>query len=164
MRRDGREAAAVPSCFKGEKRSWFWEIRGYHTHTFPRTGALFAMQHNGWDRALKVTADGTGRAGQAGAVLLRKAADQAGLTGQLSTWMLPGGHGSADLGLGMNRAPDQLYQRSWLSGVCAGCGLADNDVACFPSGPGGAAPGTGPRADGPGRIGALTGDRQLRLP
>ena len=47
-------------------------------------GALFAMQHNGWDHALKVTADGTGLVGHAGAVLLRKAADQAGLTAQLS--------------------------------------------------------------------------------
>ena len=42
------------------------------------------MQLNGWDRALKVTAGGTGLVGHAGAVLLRKAADQAGLTGQLS--------------------------------------------------------------------------------
>jgi hypothetical protein len=42
------------------------------------------MQDNGWDRALKVTADGKGLVGHAGAVLLRKAADQAGLTGQLS--------------------------------------------------------------------------------
>jgi len=42
------------------------------------------MQHNGWDRALKITADGTGLVGHADAVLLRKAADQAGLTGQLS--------------------------------------------------------------------------------
>jgi hypothetical protein len=42
------------------------------------------MQHNGWDHALKVTADGAGLVGHAGAVLLRKAADQAGLTGQLS--------------------------------------------------------------------------------
>jgi hypothetical protein len=42
------------------------------------------MQHNGWDHALKVTAGGTGLVGHAGAVLLRKAADQAGLTGQLS--------------------------------------------------------------------------------
>jgi hypothetical protein len=41
------------------------------------------MQHNGWDHALKVTADGTGLVGHAGAVLLRKAADQAGLTAQL---------------------------------------------------------------------------------
>ena len=38
------------------------------------------MKHNGWDHALKVTGDGTGLVGHAGAVLLRKAADQAGLT------------------------------------------------------------------------------------
>jgi hypothetical protein len=43
------------------------------------------MQLIGWDDALKVTASGTGLVGHAGAVLLRKAADQAGLTGQLST-------------------------------------------------------------------------------
>ena len=43
-----------------------------------------AMQHNGWDHALKVTADGTGLVGHVGAVLLRKAADQAGLTAGLS--------------------------------------------------------------------------------
>ena len=42
------------------------------------------MRHNGWDHALKVTAEGTGLVGHAGAVLLRKAADQAGLTGLLS--------------------------------------------------------------------------------
>jgi hypothetical protein len=42
------------------------------------------MQHNGWDRALKVTADATGLVGHAGTILLRKVADQAGLTAQLS--------------------------------------------------------------------------------
>jgi hypothetical protein len=42
------------------------------------------MQHNRWDHALKVTADGAGLVGHAGAVLLRKAADQAGLTAWLS--------------------------------------------------------------------------------
>jgi hypothetical protein len=42
------------------------------------------MQHNGWDHALKVTADGKGLVGHAGAVLLRKAADQTGLTAQMS--------------------------------------------------------------------------------
>jgi Transposase DDE domain group 1 len=42
------------------------------------------MQHNGWDHALKVTADGAGLVGHAGAVLLRKASDQAGLTAGLS--------------------------------------------------------------------------------
>ena len=41
------------------------------------------MQHDDWDHALKVTAGGTGLAGHAGAVLLRKAADQAGLTAWL---------------------------------------------------------------------------------
>ena len=42
------------------------------------------MQHNGRDHALKVTADGKGLVGHAGAILLRKAADQAGLTAGLS--------------------------------------------------------------------------------
>jgi len=42
------------------------------------------MQLNGWDHALKVTSDGKGLVGHAGAILLRKAADQAGLTVQLS--------------------------------------------------------------------------------
>jgi hypothetical protein len=42
------------------------------------------MQHNGWDHALKVTADGKGLVGHAGAILLRKAADQGGLTAALS--------------------------------------------------------------------------------
>jgi DDE family transposase len=42
------------------------------------------MQHNRWDHALKVTAAGSGLVGHAGAVLLRKAADQTGLTCQLS--------------------------------------------------------------------------------
>jgi hypothetical protein len=42
------------------------------------------MQHNGRDHAPKVTAGGTGLVGHAGAVLLRKAADQAGLTAWLS--------------------------------------------------------------------------------
>jgi hypothetical protein len=42
------------------------------------------MQHNGWDHALKVTADGAALVGHAGTVLLRKAPDQAGLTAGLS--------------------------------------------------------------------------------
>ena len=41
------------------------------------------MHPNGWDHALKVTGDGTGLVGHAGAILLRKAADQAGLTAGL---------------------------------------------------------------------------------
>jgi hypothetical protein len=42
------------------------------------------QQNNGWDHALRVTAAGTGLVGHAGAILLRKAADQAGLTAALS--------------------------------------------------------------------------------
>ena len=42
------------------------------------------MQLNGWDHALKVTADAKGLVGHAGAILLRKGADQAGLTAALS--------------------------------------------------------------------------------
>ena len=42
------------------------------------------MQHNRWDNALTGTAQATGRAGPAGDVLLRKAADQAGLSAQLA--------------------------------------------------------------------------------
>jgi hypothetical protein len=42
------------------------------------------MQLNGWDHALKVTSDGKGLVGHAGAILLRKAADQTGLSAVLS--------------------------------------------------------------------------------
>ena len=42
------------------------------------------MQDTRWDHALKVTGGGTGLVGHAGAILLRKAADQAGLTAGLS--------------------------------------------------------------------------------
>jgi hypothetical protein len=41
------------------------------------------MQDNGWDHALTVTADGNGLVGHAGAILLRKLADQCGLTAEL---------------------------------------------------------------------------------
>jgi hypothetical protein len=41
------------------------------------------MQHMPWDQALKVAGGGTGLVGRAGAILLRKSADQAGLTGWL---------------------------------------------------------------------------------
>ena len=42
------------------------------------------MQHMPWDHALTVTDGGAGLVGHAGAILLRKAADQAGLTAWLS--------------------------------------------------------------------------------
>jgi hypothetical protein len=42
------------------------------------------MQDTRWDHALTVTGGGTGPVGHAGAVLLRKAAERAGLTAALS--------------------------------------------------------------------------------
>ena len=65
------------------KSALVWEIAGHHTIAIPWTGALFAMQHRPWDHALKVTGGGTGLVGHAGAILLRKAADQPGLTAGL---------------------------------------------------------------------------------
>jgi len=53
--------------------------------------------------------------------------------------MLPGGHGSADPGSGMNRAPERLSLAVVVLVVLVSVALA-------------------------GRISALTGDRQLRLP
>jgi hypothetical protein len=49
------------------------------------------MQLNGWDHALKVTTRGTGLVGHSGAILLRKAADQLGLTTGLSAALLKKG-------------------------------------------------------------------------
>ena len=49
------------------------------------------MQDTRWDHALKVTGGGTGLVGHAGAVLLRKAADQAGLTAGLSAGLRKAG-------------------------------------------------------------------------
>jgi hypothetical protein len=46
-------------------------------------GAPFAMKDTSWDRALEIAADGHGLVGHAGGVLLRKLADQCGLTGAL---------------------------------------------------------------------------------
>ena len=43
------------------------------------------MKDTGWEHALKVTGDGEGLVGHAGAVLLRKLADRAGLTGALGS-------------------------------------------------------------------------------
>ncbi|MCW2936638.1 MAG: hypothetical protein JWM19_7600, partial [Actinomycetia bacterium] len=41
------------------------------------------MQLNRWDHALEVTADGNGLVGHGGGILLRKLADQSGLTAAL---------------------------------------------------------------------------------
>ncbi len=55
----------------------------YRTHVISQAGALFVMDDTRWDHGLKVTGEGEGLTGHAGAVLLRKLADQAGLTGAL---------------------------------------------------------------------------------
>jgi len=66
-----------------EERPGSGRLRGNDTNVIPGTGALFVMQDTRWDHGLKVTADGHGLAGHAGAVLLRKLADQCGLTAAL---------------------------------------------------------------------------------
>src|SRR5262249_45037892 len=83
LRGRGRTRSGCPGRFDSEERPGPGRLRGTTRLNSP-TGALFALQHNGWDHALKVTADGAGLVGHAGALLLRKAADQAGLTAQLS--------------------------------------------------------------------------------
>ena len=50
-----------------------------------REGALFVMEDTRWDHGLTVTGEGEGLVGHAGAVLLRKLADQAGLTAALGS-------------------------------------------------------------------------------
>jgi hypothetical protein len=69
--------------FNGEERPGPGRLRGNDTKVTSGTGALFAMQHMRWDHGLKVTGDGAGLAGHGGGVLLRKLADQCGLTGAL---------------------------------------------------------------------------------
>ena len=85
---NGCAAAVLSLSFPvpgGAKSALVPGIYGLPHLVLPRNGALFAMQHNNeWDRALKITADGRGLIGHAGAVLLRKVADQAGLTAGLS--------------------------------------------------------------------------------
>jgi hypothetical protein len=73
---------------------------GNDTNVISGTGALFAMQHTRWDHGLKVTADGAGLAGHAGAVLLRLLADRSGLTAGLGPALArPGKSPQADRGM-----------------------------------------------------------------
>ncbi len=80
----GRPRSGRPLRVKGEERPGSGRLR-VTTPESPGTGAPLTMQLNGWDHALKITADGKGLVGHAGAILLRKAADQAGLTAALSS-------------------------------------------------------------------------------
>src|SRR5437660_187971 len=52
-------------------------------HVISQAGALFVMDDTRWDQGLTVTGEGQGLVGHAGAVLLRKLADRAGLTAAL---------------------------------------------------------------------------------
>ena len=70
------------SAFQGEERPGSGRLPVTTLSSF-KTGALFAMQDNGWDHALEVTADGKGLVGRAGGILLRKLADGCGLTAAL---------------------------------------------------------------------------------
>lgn len=70
------------SRFSSEERPGSGRLRGNHTHNF-QTGALFAMKDTSWDHALEVAADGNGLVGHVGGILLRKLADQGGLTAEL---------------------------------------------------------------------------------
>jgi hypothetical protein len=81
MAMDGHRAA-VHCRFKGEQRPGSGRLR-VTTRLNPLNWSAprHAAQRVG--PCLKVTADGVGLIGHASAVLLRKAADQAGLTGQL---------------------------------------------------------------------------------
>src|ERR1700749_5296605 len=73
-RRDRRSRRRAPR---------FGEITRLPHHFISQAGALFAMQDTRWDHGLTVTGEGEGLVGHVGAVLLRKLADQAGLTAAL---------------------------------------------------------------------------------
>jgi hypothetical protein len=75
----------VPCCVALTAKSALvlGRLRGNDNDAIPGTGALFAMQDTRWDHGLRVTGDGQGVVGYAGAVLLRKLADRCGLTAAL---------------------------------------------------------------------------------
>jgi hypothetical protein len=87
-----RTGRPVPSCgaATGDRSSRrraprFGEITRLPHHFISQAGALFAMDDTRWDYGLKVTGEGEGLVGHAGAVLLRKLADRAGLTAALGS-------------------------------------------------------------------------------
>jgi Transposase DDE domain group 1 len=78
----GEPTVTREGCSSSEERSGSGRLRGNHTCNC-QTGALFAMKDTSWDHALEVTADGNGLVGHGGGILLRKLADQCGLTAEL---------------------------------------------------------------------------------
>jgi hypothetical protein len=75
-------AVTRDSRSSSEERPGSGRLRGNHTCIF-QTGALFVTKDTSWDHALKVTADGNDLVGHGGGILLRKLADQCGLTAEL---------------------------------------------------------------------------------
>ncbi len=110
------------------------------------------MQHNGWDHALKVTADGTGLVGHAGAVLLRKAADQAGLTAWVSTALRRAGTSPVlDRGIVLvSMAAAIALGATSMSDIAVLAHLAPV-LGAAPSGPAGPGPGRDAGRAGPDR-------------
>src|SRR5256885_10928956 len=97
------------------------------------------MKDMPWDHGLKVTGDGEGLAGHAGAVLLRKLADQAGLTAGL---------GSALARAGKFPLVDRGVALVSMAGAIALGGTRMGDIT--PLAQHGPVPGAGP-SDTPGR-------------
>jgi len=73
---------------------------GLPHHRNFQIGAPFAMKDTSWDRALEVTSGGEGLVGHAGGILLRKLADQCGLTTALDAALTLKGR-KPQLGRGM---------------------------------------------------------------
>src|SRR6266576_6522923 len=76
--------ASVGGIWPSRRRApRFGEITRLPHHVISQAGALFVMDDTRWDQGLTVTGEGQGLVGHAGAVLLRKLADRAGLTAAL---------------------------------------------------------------------------------
>src|SRR2546421_7827122 len=76
--------ASVGGIWPSRRRApRFGEITRLPHHVISQAGALFVMDDTRWDHGLTVTGEADGLVGHAGAVLLRKLADQAGLTAAL---------------------------------------------------------------------------------
>ena len=111
------------------------------------------MEDTRWDRALKVTGGGAGTVGHAGAVLLRKAADPAGLTAAL---------GEALRKAGTSPVLDQEIVLVSMAAAIALGAASMSDIAVLahlgpvlgdaPSGPTVRGPGPGRRGGQPRRI------------
>jgi hypothetical protein len=94
------------------------------------------MHLNGWNHSLKVTADGKGIVGHAGAVLLRQAAGQLGLTAGLS---------AAQRRKGGSPLPDRGTVLPSLAVAIALCATSMSDIALLAP----LSPGPGSRSERP---------------